>query len=92
MRLESCHCRENFVTCVCHFVTTVCVVDADLFISNLQRVRLTEQMLQSEYKRVIATPEIKRQVQANSVRLPAVKQYSRMLGKLESVFFCWSQK
>ena len=51
------------------------ITDPELFIENLQKIKITESMLQSEYKRVVQSQEIVREVQTHSVRLPKVKKY-----------------
>ena len=51
------------------------ITNPDLFIENLQKIKITEAMLQSEYKKVIQSQEIVQQVQSHSIRLPSVKSY-----------------
>lgn len=51
------------------------ITDPDLFIQNIQRMNITESMLQTEYKRVISSQSIVQEVQRHSIRLPSVKRY-----------------
>ena len=51
------------------------ITDPDLFIENLQKVKIDEKMLQGEYKKVIKSDMIVQEVQRHSTRLPSVKKY-----------------